>query len=249
MSDPSATRPTLEQRLITDEVRLERDEARLDVDEAEIKESRIVAWMGVLLAFVLLIAVIALVLSVLALREDVGVLSRSAPDGSVDTASVQNGAITADKLAPGAIGEAAIAAGSVGAEQLARNAVSGEIVARDSLTGADIRERSLATVPAARDAARLGDVRAGLYLSQPLEITVRSPTDGTRVKGPVSASCPQGSRLLSGGAAIEGATAGAAIVASAPTADRAWTATARVARGSDARWRLVVTAICATGGK
>ena len=247
--DPTQTRATLEQRLLTDEARLERDEARLELDEAELRESRIVAWMGIGLVFVLTIAVVALVLAVLALRDDVGSLNRSAPAGSVGTEALQPGAVTADKLAPDAVGKAAIAPASVGAEHLAPDAVSGVNVARNALTGADIREGTLGTVPSARNAERLGGIRASLFLSQPFEITVSGPAGKNGVNRPVTAYCPRGSRVLSGGAAIEGATNEVALVASAPVGERGWTATARAADDADAGWRLVVTAICAAGGR
>jgi hypothetical protein len=188
------------------------------------------------------------VLGVLALRDDIGLLQRSAPAGSVDTQSLVDGSVTADKLAPAAVEQGAVADRAIGAAQLAADAVTGAGVAPNSLTGRDIVERTLTAVPAARDAAKLGDVPAHEYVSQLFDVSVSSATDASKTKGPVIASCPRGSRVVSGGAAIRGALQGAALVANGPDGNRAWSATARVARRDAPSWRLEVTVICGVGG-
>ncbi len=243
MPDP---RPTLEQRLVHDEARLARDEALIEAEAAEIQESRIVSWMSIALTVVLGIAVAALVISVVALKRDVGLLSQTAPASSVGTSALQNGSVSADKLAGGAVTRGALAAGAVGSAQLAPGAVDSRHVAANALTGADIRERSLSAVPTARDAVALGGLRASAYLSQPFAVSSATATDERRTKGPVSARCPAGSRVLSGGAAIEGTTRHAALVSNTPEGEDGWSATGHVA--ADLPWRLVVTAICAAGG-
>ena len=239
-----------EARLARDEHRLTQDEARLESEEDAIRESREVAWAGLVLALALALAVAALVMSIVALRHDVGSLGRrSAPAGSVSAAALQPGSVTADKLAPGAVGRQAIAAGAVGTEQIAHNAITGALVAPDTLTGADIRERTLGPVRTASNALRLDGVRAGEYLSQPFEVTTASVTDPSRTKGPLIARCPTGSRVVSGGATIEGAARGAALVDSSPADRTGWMASARVTSGRAPSWRLSVTAICAAGNE
>ncbi|HEX6026982.1 MAG TPA: hypothetical protein VFZ00_33600 [Solirubrobacter sp.] len=248
LADDEARLADDELRLTRDEQRLYADEARLEVDEAEIRESRIVGWMGIGLAIVLSVAIAALVLAVIAVQDDVGLISRAAPDGSVATSSLRDGSVTAEKLAANSVWEWAIADGAVGAEKLAADAITGRHVARNSLTGRDIVERTLATVPSARDAARLGDVPAHSYVSRLFEVSASSPTDASELKGPVVAGCPRGSRVVSGGAAIQGAIRGAALVENGPVGDSAWTATGRVVRSPAPSWRLVVTVICGVGG-
>jgi hypothetical protein len=247
-----------EERLTHDEQRLLSDEARLEAEAEEVRESRIVAWLGVGLAFALAIAVVALVVAILAVRDDVAALGRSAAAGSVSTESLRDDSVTSGKLAPGAVTRDAIAGGAVSRTQIARDAIAGPQVAPDSLRGADIVERSLTTVPGASraarartadDAARLGGLPASAYLSRVLDVRATSLTDAQMVKGPLIARCPTGARVISGGAEIEGAARGAAIVDSAPDGATGWTATARVVRRPQPAWRLVVTAICAGGGE
>jgi hypothetical protein len=253
--------PALEQRLTDDEARLARDEARLSYDEArleaeeaEVRESRIVAWFGVGLALALIVAVTALIIGVIALREDVSTIRRAAADDSVATAAIEDGAVTSDKLADGAITQGAIASGAIGTAQIQPGAVTGAQIARDSLTGADIRERTLAAVPVARrartalDSSRLGGLPARVYVSSVVDVRAASLTDARRIKGPLTARCPAGSRVISGGAEIRGALRGAAIIANTPDGESTWTATARVARTPAPAWQLVVTAVCAQGG-
>ena len=257
--------PEFEQRLAADEARLASDEARLAVDEArieaeevEVRENRVVAWFGVGLALVLVVAVTALVLGLIAVQDDVGSIRRAAADESVATAALRDEAVTAEKLAVGAVTTDAVAGEAIGAAELAPNAVTGAHVAQDTLTGADIRERSLRIVPAARQAdradsadtaARLGGLPARGYLSQVVSVRATSPGNVQRSKGPVTARCPAGLRVLSGGATIVGATAGAALISNAPDGRAAWSATARVAARPAPTWQLVVTAICADGGE
>jgi hypothetical protein len=256
--------PELEQRLAADEARLASDEARLAADEArieaeeiEVRENRIIAWFGVALALALVTAVTAVVISLVALHDDVGTIRNAAADDSVATTALQDGSVTTDKLADGAVTRAAVAGGAVGSGQLEPGAVTGAHVARDSLTGADIRERTLATVPAARtaatartatDSARLGGLPSRVYLSALVDVRAASAIDARRIKGPVVARCPSGSRVISGGARVQGAASGAAIVTSAPEDGAAWTATARVARTPAPPWQLIVSAVCAEGG-
>jgi hypothetical protein len=246
-----------EQRLAVDEQRLLSDEARLEAEEQDVRENRIVAWLGVGLALAVTLAVVALVVAILAVRDDVAALGRSAPAGSVATESLRDESVTSEKLAAGAVTRDAIGGGAVAHAQLARDAVAGAQVAPDSLTGADILERTLATVPgatraarasAAGNAERLGGLPAGDYLSRVVDVRATSLTDAQIVKGPLIVRCPAGARVISGGAAIEGAARGAAIVDNAPAGATGWTATARVVRRPQPAWRLVVTAICARGG-
>jgi hypothetical protein len=238
-----------EARLVRDERRLLADEVRIEAEEADVRKSRTLALFGVALATVLALALAALVVAVVAVREDVGSLSRSAPAGSVGTAAIRDGDVTAEKLATDAVRGEAVAAAAIGRDELASGAVAGAQVAPDSLTGADIRERTLTSVPLASDATRLGGLTPDVYLSHVFTVSATSLTDDRPVKGPISVQCPRGSRAISGGAAIRGAARGAALVRNGPEGSSVWTATARVARADTPAWRLEVTAICAVGGR
>jgi hypothetical protein len=243
-----------EARLAADEARLARDEARLEAEHVEVQENRVVAWFGVGLALVLVVAVTALVIGLVALRGDVGSIRRAAAEDSVATQSLRDDAVTTEKLATGSVTRDDIASGAIGTAEIAPGQVTGAHVARNALTGADVSERSLGTVPSARrarsagDAARLGGLPAHTYLAEVVDVSATTVTDSRRAKGPLLARCPAGTRVISGGAAIRGAVTGAALISNTPDHGTGWTATARVARGDTPAWRLVVTAVCATGG-
>jgi hypothetical protein len=149
----------------------------------------------------------------------------------------------------------AVAGEAIGGGEIEPNAITGGLVARDSLTGADIRVRTLKTVPVAatarkaEDSARLNGLPSRVFLSSVVDVRAASLLDARRIKGPLTAHCPAGSRVLSGGARIRGAVHGATIVSSAPEAGAGWTATARVVSSLARSWELVVTAICASGGE
>jgi hypothetical protein len=231
MSDDLRTRDDLEERLAedearltADELRLSRDEARLEAEEAEVKENRIVAWFGVALALVLVVAVTALVLGLIAVQDDVGSVRRAAADDSVATAALEDEAVTAEKLAVGAVTRDAVAGEAIGTQELALGAVTGAQVARNALTGTDIRENTLKEVRAARaareareartarDATRLGGLPSRAYLSQVSDVRAMTVADARRVKGPLVARCPAGTRV----------TPAAPRSAAWPAAPRSW---------------------------
>lgn len=248
MTHPVEDPIDLEARIHEDETRLAFDELRLLEDERRMRfNRRLTIGLGVALA----IAVAGLLVALVALRRDVTELSTAAPHDSVSTAAIEDGAVTADKLAAGSVTADALARGAVRGTEIAPGAVTESSVAGNSLTGASIRESALAQVPSARDS---GDSRelAGLpgsaYLSQVRTVRAESPLDSSGVKGPLGARCPDGLRILSGGAAIEGVVYGVAIATSAPRNGDEWVAVARRYRRSGHQWRLVVTAICSSGG-
>ena len=56
-------------------------------------------------------------------------------------------------------------------------------------------------------------------------------------------------RIIAGGAAVDGPSRGIALVRSAPTASGDWVAVADAHHPTGTPWRLVVTAVCASGGR
>jgi hypothetical protein len=245
------------------EARLAADEERIAEDEQSARTTRAVSLTGVTLAGVLVIAVAALVIAVIALRQDVTAIEHAAPPESVGTTAIRDSAVTAEKLAAGAVSaealqrgavtKAVIATRAVGSDELAAGAVHGKHVASDTLTGAQISEPALARVPAAgrsetaADARALGGAGAGAYVAHVRTVRVSSATTSDAVKGPLTAFCPEGTRVISGGATVEGAVRGVSIVSSGPS-EHGWTAVARRTGGHFTPWRLVVTVIYAKGG-
>lgn len=251
---------SLEQRLARDEALIAEDEARLLADEQRLvaeehatRVARRLSAISVALAVALVIALTGLVIGVIALREDVDAISRAVPENSVGTDAIRDAAITADKLAEGAVTKAAVASGAIGGSELADDAVTTANVRRNSLTGADIRERTLATVPSAEEsqraihATRLGGLPSGAYLSGVQAVEVATSLDTRSTKGPLSARCPADTRVISGGATIEGLVRDVAIVRSTPDGRGAWAAAATGPGDATEAWRLVVTAVCAAG--
>ena len=173
-------------------------------------------------------------------------------DGAVDGVKLADGAVVAGKLAEGSVGSVALASQSVinaklgpqsvGTKKLIDGAVTAAKVAKDSLTGAQIKESTLGEVP---DAASLGGVEAEEYLSGVRVVQATSADDLKPIKGPVTATCPSGTRAIAGGAAVDGAVRGVAITTSAPTGNAAWVASAEAFKAPGGSWRLVVTVVCA----
>jgi hypothetical protein len=238
----------LEARLHEDEARLAYDELRLLEDERRMRGTRS---LTIGLAVALAIALAGLVVALVALRQDVRELSAAAPHDSVSTAALQDDAVTQDKLAADSVTAAALARGAVRGAEIAPGAVTESSVAGNSLTGASVRESSFGQVPSARaagDSRKLRGLPGTAYLSQVQTVRAESALDSSGVKGPLSAICPAGLRVLSGGAAVEGAARGIAISTSTPRHGDEWVAVARRYRRSAHNWRLVVTAICSRGG-
>ena len=75
----------------------------------------------------------------------------------------------------------------------------------------------------------------------------QSQTSTLDVKGPVTASCPSGTTVVAGGVAIDGA-ARVAITTSAPDGTSGWVAEAAALGTGSAPWKIVVSAVCGSGG-
>jgi hypothetical protein len=195
----------------------------------------------------LVLTIAALAISVVALNRDIDAVARAAPrDDSVGTSALRGGAVTSPKLAAGAVATGRIADG----------AVTGAKVARDSLTGSQIDESTLTpvaratragTADRASDASMLGGVAAAGYVRAVTAVRAQTATSTLAVKGPLSASCPSGTTVVAGGAEVDGA-ARVAITTSAPDGTGAWVARAAAIDTPSSPWRLVVNAVCATGG-
>lgn len=218
-------------------------EGRIEREERQIGTNRVLALVALPLGVLLVIAVSALVAGLVALSRDVEAVEAARPaENSVGTAALQDDAVTAEK----------IAAGAVSAEALASQIVTDEKVAPDSLTGVSIREGALGVVPRAaraENAAALGGIQASGYLSGIRLVEAASGANDDARKGPVMATCPAGATVLAGGASVEGASSGVAIVSSAPSGTNAWAGTAEAFAPITTPWRLVVTVVCASGGR
>ena len=215
--------------------RIARDEQRIAADERKI---RIDWWMALGALILAGLAITAIVLSVIALNRDIDAVAKAEPkENSVGTSAIQIGAVTAPKLAAGAVGTAALGAKGVTAAKVADN----------SLTGAQINESTLGQVPTAANALKLGGIAPAAFVSGVKIVQAATDQTSAALKGPTVATCPSGSRVVGGGAEVQGAS-NVALIESAPSGTSAWTAIAGSQGGSTPSWKLIVYAICATGG-
>jgi hypothetical protein len=172
-------------------------------------------------------------------------------NGAVSTPKLADEAVTKDKLAPGAVGTARIedgavtedklGDGAVASEQLAGDAVDGEKVADESLTGADVDESTLEGV----DAATLNG--SASYFNEVQSVQQTSSLNGNDRKGPVTATCPDGTTVIAGGASIvteSGTKLPIALTASTSNAGNGWNAEALEIRPVEEGWGLRVVAHC-----
>jgi hypothetical protein len=162
---------------------------------------------------------------------DEAVTKEKLAKASVGTGRLEDGAVTSEKLA----GEA------VTTDALAADAVTGDKVADDSLTGADVDESTLEGV----DAATLnGSASFFTSIQSVVQNSKQNPNDG---KGPVTATCPQGTKVISGGASIvteSGTYPPIALVASTSNTGNGWNAIAIEIRPVEEAWGLRVVALC-----
>lgn len=162
-------------------------------------------------------------------------------NGAVVSSKIADGAVTKDKLATGAVGTARLEDESVTSEKLAPDAVVSDRVEDDSLTGADIDESTLEGV----NATTLNGSSSFVIDVQPVQQT--SSLNANDRKGPVAATCPDGTTVLSGGASIvteSGAKLPVALTASTSNAGNGWNAEALEIRPVSEGWGLRVVALC-----
>lgn len=132
--------------------------------------------------------------------------------GAVGADKLAPGSVGADKLAPGAVGAAALRAGAVGTDVLANGAVSGAKLAPGAVNRAAIGPGAIGPDQIAANAAGPVQIAPGSVGSDQfgtiLRVVSQSPAttdaDGVTNGGAVgiakvTAFCPAGSRVLSGG--------------------------------------------------
>jgi hypothetical protein len=133
----------------------------------------------------------------------------------IGTNRLKDGAVTTPKIAPRAVTTDTIADLAVGRGRIANNAVNGAKVEDGSLTGADIDGSTVENV----DAAQLRGQSD--YLRNVSTVSNSSPSNATAYKGPVTANCPSGKKLVGGGAVVvmpNGSRLRIALVSSGPGA-------------------------------
>jgi hypothetical protein len=162
-------------------------------------------------------------------------------DGAVTSRKIADEAVTKEKIAKAAVGTARLEDGSVTLEKLAPDAVDSERIGDDSITGADVDESTLEGI----DAATLNG--SGSFVIDVQSAQQTSSVNANDRKGPVAATCPEGTTVISGGASVVTASGGKlpiALTASTSNAGNGWNAEAIEIRPVTEGWGLRVIALC-----
>lgn len=133
-------------------------------------------------------------------------------DEAVKSAKVANGTLTADDLGTDSVNTDEIAKDAVKTDEIAENAVSSPEVAPDSLTAADLGPASVASSEVADQSLTQNDLGPNSVGSSELQTgavratelgTIIQVSNSTAIKGggnaSVSAACPAGTIVISGG--------------------------------------------------
>jgi hypothetical protein len=192
--------------------------------------------------------------------------SREVRDGSLQGRDIKNATLLGRDLKPGRLRGRNVRNGSL----LGRDVKDGSLQGRDihtgtvqsrdirdgALRGVDVNDRSLGGVDLAMDTVggreiaesqlsinRLGGVDASRYVKNVRQVQTATANDASTPKAAAPARCPEGRRLVGGGArVVSAAPAPVALTASGPDGN-AWIAAA-YATAPTGSWQLVSVAIC-----
>jgi hypothetical protein len=137
---------------------------------------------------------------------------------------------------------------SVGTPQLRDNAVTSAKIRSSTITSADVRNNSLL-----RADFRRGQLPAGpagpqgpAGVSGREQVSAESPQSSAAPKN-VTVTCPTGKVVIGGGVEVSGpGRARVTVTENKPSGDNVWEAEAFEAVGTQAAWKVVVHALCAT---
>jgi hypothetical protein len=134
-------------------------------------------------------------------------------DGTVRTADLRFDAVKSQKIADGTITATDLGPDSVESDEIAENAVASSEVAQDSLTTSDLGAASVASSEVADQSLNSNDLGPGSVGSSELQsdsvradqlAPIAQVSNSTAIKGggnaSVSATCPAGTTVISGGA-------------------------------------------------
>jgi hypothetical protein len=188
----------------------------------------------------------ATVLAALALFISLGGVSYGVATGSINSREIENGTIQSRDVRDGALQGRDIANRTLRSRDIADGVLGGVDIRDESLAGADVAADSLGDREInepALDINRLGGISATRYVKNVVRVETRSANDAVTPKVAPPARCPEGKRLIGGGARVEAATfVPVALAANSPAAG-GWSAAA-YATAPTGNWQLVSVAIC-----
>lgn len=208
----------------------------------------------------------ATVLAGAALFISLGGVSYGVATGSINSREIQNGTVQSRDARDGGLQGRDIANGTLQGRDVRDGGLRGGDVANGTLqsrdvkdgvlTGADVRDRSLAGAELATntlgdrevaepqlDINRLGGIGAARYVKNVTRVETRTANDAVTPKVAPPAACPQGKRLIGGGARVVAAAFVPVALAANGPAGTGWQAAA-YATAPTGNWQLVNVAIC-----
>jgi hypothetical protein len=188
----------------------------------------------------------AIVLAGLALFVALGGVSYGVATGSISSREIENGTVQSRDVRDGALQGRDIANRSVRSRDVEDGTLSGTDVRDGSLAGVDHAPNSLGDREVDEpqlDVNRLGGVSATRYVKNVVRVETRSPNDAVTPKAAPPARCPDGKRLVGGGARVVAASFVPVALAANGPAGNGWSAAA-YATAPTGPWQLVNVAIC-----
>lgn len=198
----------------------------------------------------------AMVVALAALFVSLGGVSFAVATGSIGSREIKDGSVQGRDIKNSSVRGRDIRDGSLQGKEIHTGTVQSRDIRDDSLRGLDVHDHSLGGVDLGRDTLggrevaesrlelrRLGGVDFTRYVRNVRQVETKSANDPATPKLAPPARCPDGKRLVGGGARVVSASfVPVALSANGPSGN-AWVAAA-YATAPTGNWQLVSVAIC-----
>src|SRR5215217_6210962 len=147
----------------------------------------------------------ATALAGLALFVSLGGVSYGVATGSINSREIQNGTVQSRDVRDGSLKGRDIANGTLLGRDVKDGVLSGVDVRDRSLVGADFADNTLGDREVDEpqlDINRLGGISVTRYVKNVTRVETRTPNDAVTPKAAPPAKCPDGTRLIGGGARV-----------------------------------------------
>jgi hypothetical protein len=188
----------------------------------------------------------ATALAGLALFVSLGGVSYGVAAGSIDSREIRNGTVQSRDVRDGSLQGRDIANGTLRSRDIKDGVLSGLDVRDGSLAGADLATNSVGDREIDEpqlDINRLGGVSVTRYVKNVTRVETRTASDAVTPKTAPPARCPQGKRLIGGGARVVAPLPVPVALSVNGPDGTAWSALA-YATAPAGNWQLVSVAIC-----